>query len=289
MPPPPPVTAPYPVLETALNLARTRLNDAIASLGGDILTDSQPFTGAMVNAAWRNLQAFLCNLGYSKYKRWFTGLNYPPCAALDPSVMCFLTWTQYFDGVGYWPVPTVDVLPYDFIAPLRVLERRNNGAVPYNAAVSNLKFTQMTLCPDGLPEGMKRPWNGFFNWENDHLTCPGSTVPMDFKIEYAAYDADFITTNNILGNPATNPPITTSNMQIPIMRSESAMANYIAAECAVGRDDVDAPTLLAAAEKDAKLLMNNSDVKLKQRRPLQRRAYAHSRGGQGFYSTSQGY
>jgi hypothetical protein len=73
------------------------------------------------------------------------------------------------------------------------------------------------------------------------------------------------------------------------MRSESAMANYIAAECALGRDDLDAPTFLSAAEKDAKLLMNNSDVKLKQRRPVQRRAYAGNRGGYGFYSTSQGY
>ena len=287
--PPPPVAAPYPMLEIALNLARTRLNDAIASLGGDILTDTQPFTGTMVNAAWRNLQAFLCNLGYSRYKKWFTGLAYPPCAALDPSVMCSLSWTQYFDGVGYWQAPTVDLLPFDFIAPLRVMERRNNGAVPYAASTSNLKFSPMGLCPDGLPEGMKRPWNGFFNWEGDKIIFPGSTVPMDFKIEYAAYDADFATTDNILGIPSTNPPTTPANMPVPIMRSESALANYIAAECAVGRDDADAPAFLSAAEKDAKLLMNNSDVKLKQRRPLQRRAYSGNRSGNGFYSTSQGY
>src|SRR5271170_4027567 len=137
MPPPPPITAPYPFLETSLNLARTRLNDAIATLGGDILTDTQPFTGAMTNAAYRNLQAFLSNLGYSRYKKWFNGYAYPPTAALDPSVMNFLSWTQFFDGVGYYSVPDVDVLPQDFIAPLRVGERRNNGAVPYNAAVSN--------------------------------------------------------------------------------------------------------------------------------------------------------
>ena len=94
-------------------------------------------------------------------------------------------------------------------------------------------------------------------------------------------------TNNVLGDPSTTPPTTPANMPIQIMRSESAMANYIAAECAAGRDDVDAPTFLAAAEKDAKLLMNNSDVKLKQRRPLQRRAYAGHR--RGFYGTNQGY
>lgn len=288
MPPPPPVTSPYPMLETALNLSRTRLNDAIASLGGDILTDAQPFTGAMVNAAWRALQAFLCNLGYSRYKKWFTGLRYPVTAAQDPSVMNFLSWTQFYDGVGYYSTG-VDLLPQDFIAPLRVTERRNNGAVPYDATVNNTRFTPMLLCPDGIPEGMKRPRNGFFNWENDMLVFPGSLISMDFKIEYAAYSADFITTNDILGVPTANPPIAPANMPIPIMRSESALANYIAAECASGRTDADAQSFLAAAEKDAKLLMNNSDVKLKQRRPVQRRAYAHSRGGQGFYGQNQGY
>lgn len=282
--PPPPLTAPYPMLETALNLARTRLNDAIATLGGDILTDVQPFTGAMTNAGWRNLQAFLSNLGYSRYKKWFTAAGYPVTAALDPSVMNSLTWTYYFDGVSYWVPPDVGVLPQDFIAPLRVMERRSNG---YDPSVSNIRFTPMQLMPDGIPEQMKRPWNGFFNWENDVLVFPGSTVSMDLKIEYAAYTTDFITTNDVLGNPDFN--IFPSNMPVPIMRSESALANYIAAECASGRDDVDAPTFLSAAEKDAKLLMNNSDVKLKQRRPLQRRAYAHQRGGQGFYSNTNGY
>jgi len=274
------------MLETCLNLARTRLNDAIASAGGDIFTDVQPFTGTMTNAAWRNLQAFLCNLGYSRYKKWFIGLAYPPTRALDPAVMNSLSWTQFFDGVGYYSSPTVDLLPQDFIAPLRVMERQNNGAVPYSATTQNMRFTPMLLCPDGLPEGMKRPWNGFFNWDNDTLVFPGSLYSMDFKIEYAAYAPDFLTTNNILGNGST---ITPSNMPVPIMRSESALANYIAAECALGRTDADAATFLAAAEKDAKLLMNNSDVKLKQRRPVQRRAYAHSRGGQGFYGQNQGY
>src|ERR1700759_560643 len=171
--PPTLVTAPYPMLQTSLNLARTRLNDAIASLGGDILTDTQPFTGAMTNGAWRNLQAFLCNLGYSRYKKWFTGLAYPKTAALDPSVMNFLSWTQFFDGVGYHSTG-IALLPQDFIAPLRVMERQNNGAVPYSTTTQNLRFTPMLLMPDGIPEGMKRPWNGFFNWENDQLVFPGS-------------------------------------------------------------------------------------------------------------------
>jgi hypothetical protein len=195
-----------------------------------------------------------------------------------------LSWTQFFDGVGYHS--NVALLPQDFIAPLRVMERQNNGAIPYTAATQNMRFTPMLLMPDGIPEGMKRPWNGFFNWEDDLLVFPGSLYSMDFKIEYAAYAADFMTVDDILGDGAN---ITPKTMPVPIMRSESALANFIAAECASGRDDIDADPFIAKAEKDAKLLMNNSDVKLKQRRPLQRRAYAHSRGGQGFYGQNQGY
>lgn len=276
--PPPPVTAPYPMLETSLNLARTRLNDAIANIGGDILTDVQPFTATMVNGAWRSLQAYLCNLGYSKYKRKFWAYGLPPVATTDPSTECFWSWTQFFDGSGYFAPPTVPVLPQDMIAPLIVKER---------IAGSNQVFHKMKSAPDGLPEGQKRPWNGCFEWKNDAIYMPGSTYSMDFEIEYAAYDYDFLVTDNVLGNPAASPAITPANMPIPIMRSESAMANYIAAECANGRDDVDAQPFLDKAEKDAKLIMNNSDVKLKQRRPVQRRAYSGRNGGR-LYGT-QGY
>ena len=54
--------SPYPVLDDVLNLAaRVRVNDAIQLIGGDTLTDSQPFTQVMTNAAWLKLQQFLGN------------------------------------------------------------------------------------------------------------------------------------------------------------------------------------------------------------------------------------
>lgn len=268
------------MLETALNMARTRLNDAIANIGGDILTDSQPFTAAMVNAAWRNLQAFLANLGYSKYKRKFWAYALPAADSQDPSTNQIWSWTQFVNCSGaVFAPPDVDVFPQDMICPLKIAQRQTG---------TNQVFHHFQSAPDGLPEGMKRPWNWAWEWKNDAVYLPGSTFSMDFEVEYAAYDYDFATyqgTNGpILGNGST---VTPSNMPIPIMRSESAMANYIAAECAMGRDDVDAPSFLAAGEKDAKLIMNNSDVKLKQRRPVQRRAYSGRARGQLY--GNQGY
>lgn len=279
MPIPTPLpVAPYDSLESVLNVARTRLNDAIQSLSGDILTDNQPFTGTMTNSAWRKLQAFIANLGYSKYKRKFFGYAFPVTATQDPSLPNIWTWTYFFDGVSYYAPPNINVLPFDFICPLLMKERQTG---------SNAPFLRMRAEPEGLIECQKRPWNGQFEWKNDAIYIPGSTFSMDFEVEYAAYDADFTTYENILGDPTQNPPLTPSIMPVPMMRSQSAFANYLCAEVANGRDDVDAPTFIAAAEMDAKLMMNN-DVRLKQRTPVQRGSYSN-RNGRGSYSRGMNY
>jgi hypothetical protein len=277
--PSPLAVAPYDMLESVLNTARTRVNDAIASLGGDILTDVQPFTGTMTNSAWRKLQAFLANLGYSRYKRKFWGYAYPVTAVTDPSLPNILSWTSFFDGTSYWTPPNVNVLPFDFICPLKMGERQTGSLAP---------FRPMHAAPDGLYEQQKIPWNRQFEWKNDQIYIPGSTFSMDLEVEYAAYDADFVTTNNVLGNPATNPATTPSNMPVPIMRCQSAFANYLCAEVAVGRDDVDMQAFVTAAETDAKLIMNN-DVRLKQRTPVQRRAYSGRGHGRGQLWGTSGY
>ena len=406
--PPPPIFAPYDSLETVLNVARTRLNDAIASLGGDILTDTQPFTLTMTNSAWRMLQAYLCNLGYSRYKRKFWAYALPAADSQDPSTNQVWSWTQFVNcsGAVYAP-PTVDLLPQDFIAPLVIKERQTGNNQP---------FSRMGSAPDGLPEGRKRSWNGIFEWKNDGIYFPGSTFSMDFEVQYAAYDYDFseqsywfgaasvtngspdvtgigtqwnstmtgwtltvngvqaivqaVNTNTSLtliapfsGSTASSATYALSSTssyaigtvsvtnglsavagigtnwtsslngnsiivngtqavvqtvqsptaltlqtafsgttagsasyaivggwqtsQVPIMRSQSAFANYLAAEVSAGRSDVDVAAFVAAAEMDSKLLMNNSDVKLKERRPVQRRPYA-GRGRPALWG-NQGY
>jgi hypothetical protein len=275
--PPPTTTAPYDSLESCLNVARTRVNDAIQSIGGDILTDVQPFTATMVNSAWRKLQAYLANLGYSKYKRKFFGIALPVTATYDPSQSNIWTWSYYFDGVSYWtPDGGTSVLPQDLICPLYLRERQTGTFSPFYGPDKG----RLRMMPDGLIETRKMPWNGQWEWKNDCIYLPGSTYSMDIEVEYAAYDYDFVVTDNILGNPAES--ITPFNMQVPIMRSQSALANYIAAELLVGRDDTVVAGLIADGQTDAKLIMNN-EVKLKQRTPVQRRSY-RSRGGRAYGS-----
>lgn len=262
--PPPSITAPYDTLESVLNTARTRLNDAIESIGGDILTDSQPFTATMVNSAWRKMQHFLANLGLSRFKKLIVAQSLPPVGSTDPSAQTFWSWTQFFDGAGFWSPPSVWVLPQDFILPLRLWERQ---------AGSNQIFRPMAMAPDGLPQGYKIPWNCCFEWREDAIYMPGSTTSMDIRLEYAAYLPDFVVTNNVLGDPNTVPATIPSNMPVPIMRCQSSFANFLAAECAMGRNDADVPRLVSDAQSDAKLIFN-TEVKLKQRTPVQRRAYS---------------
>jgi hypothetical protein len=275
--PPPAVVAPYDNLESCLNLARTRLNDAIQAIGGDILTDAQPFTAAMTNGAWRKLQAYLANLGFAKYKRKYFAYALPVVATTDPSISTQWSWTFFFDGTSYYET-AASVLPNDLICPLYLKERQTG---------SNGRFYRMQFCPDGLPEFQKLGWNRYWEWKNDIIYMPGSTFSMDLEVEYAAYDYDFVVTAGVLGNPGTSPPTTPANMQVPIMRCQSSLANYIAAECAMGRDDVDVQSFVTTAEADAKLIVNN-EVKLKQRTPVQRQAYSGNRGRDQLWG-SRGY
>lgn len=252
-------TAPYDNLESVLNVARTRLNDAIQSLGGDILTDTQPFTGTITNSAWRHVQDYLANNGYSRLRSVFEGYAYPASTTSDPSANSYLDWTEYFNGTTAFVPPAVSVLPQDFILPLRLFERMNG---------SNSPFFPMTFCPENLPDIPKtRPFNRIWTWMGDAIWLPGCSQVNDLKVEYAAYLVDFpVDVDSVLISPTTQP--------VPIMRCQSAFANFLCAEMATGRDDVDVDKFAAAGMSDLDVIVN-TEVKLKSRNPVSRRAYGH--------------
>jgi hypothetical protein len=208
----------------------------------------------------------------------FVAYALPVVASIDPSSQTMWSWTQFFDGVGYYAPPSVTVLPQDFILPLRMWERQTG---------SNQIFAPMRMAIDGLPQGYKIPWNRYFEWREDAIYMPGSVSSMDIRVEYAAFIPDFLVTNNVLGNPNSIPAITPATMTVPIMRCQSSLANYICAEAAMGRDDVDVQSFVSAAESDAKMVWN-TEVKLKQRNPVSRRPFS-GRGGSWRLNSYQGY
>lgn len=244
---PPGALAPYDSVNTVLNTARVRLNDAIQSIGGDVLTNNQPFTQVIVNTAWRRLQEFLANLGFtrSKSETILTGL--PVVASSDPASQVSLSWTNYNDGVNEWTSP---VLPQDLILPLKLWERQSG---------TNARFLPMGVALDGLPTDPKGGRNLLWEWRNDTIFMPGSQLVMDLRLRYAAYLPDFITTGGVLWY----------NQPVPVMRSLDAFSNYICAEMANARGDMDGATFEAKAEAAARLIFNR-EVQMKQRVNIRR-------------------
>lgn len=231
------------------------MNDAIQSIGGDILQNTQPFTQEMANMGWRALQEFLANLGFSRSKKPLVLTGFPAIqnagVPSDPATQTQLTWQFYFDGTSYWYPPNVQVLPQDMIMPLRIWERFTGSYLP---------FCPMEMSQDALPDWVKGPSNGMWLWENDTLYMPGATYPYDLRMEYAAFLPDFVTTDT---TPWYEQPV-------PIMRSEDALSWYICAEAAGPRKDLSAAEFVAKAESAARKIFNR-EVSMKQRTPASRR------------------
>jgi hypothetical protein len=253
---------PYDTFESVLNLTRVRINDAIVSLGGEVLTDNQPFTQEMAWAGWRALQGFLANTGMRRFRKRCILTGFPVVGNLDPSSETLLNWTFFYDGQSYFYPPQYLVLPQDFILPLEVRER---------VAGSNRPFLPMAMAVDGrLQQGRKRPFNSEWNWSDDGLYMPGSTNQMDLEIWYASY----------LPDPVTMGDVPWYQQPVPIMRAKNALANYIAAEFAAPRGDMDAATFIDAAEKDATLIFN-VEVSMKQRVNVSRKGFSGRHRGAG--------
>lgn len=236
-------TAPYDVLNTVLNTARVRLNDALQSLGGDTITNAQPFTQQMANDGWRRLQELLANLGVTRLKREVILTGLPVVASVDPAAQTYLNWTNFFDGVN---LTASLVLPQDLILPLKLWERPTGQNASFGLPMEN----QL----DGLPTWPKTFTNGCWEWREDSIFLPGSLASMDLRIRYAAYLADFATVGSVQWY----------NQPVPIMRALNPLADYICAEAAAARGDLDAGAFTAAAEAGAKLIVNR-EVAMKQR------------------------
>ena len=237
---PPQVTPPFDSLELVLNTARVRLNDAIAALGGDILTDLQPFTQTFVNSAWRKLQGFLASNGHPALVQSTilfalpTISPFPPATVADPGAEMWLNWSQVFDGYNYWPSTTAPVLPQDLILPIKVWERVSGAG----------NFLVMDRLHNGLPGIPKLFRNWTWEWRHNQLVLPGATSKVDLKIRYAAFMPDF---GDVDGTPW-------SQQLVPIPRALDALACYICAEVAEARGDVDSGSFMAEAQAAAMAL-----------------------------------
>lgn len=262
MPLPPINTAPYDILDTVLNTARVRMNDAIQDLGGDILRDDQPFTQTMANSAWRKMQEYLQNFGFTRVTDEIIIEGLPVVASQDPASQCWLSWTGYSTGgVNEGAINPNFVLPQTFIFPLKIWERITG---------QNAWFIPMTNIMDGIPAVAKQGYNRMFEWRQDRIYMPGSQNSMDLRIRFASFFPDF----------QTQGAVQWYQQPVPIMRCLDAFADYICVEASVGRDDVSGGAFEASAEGKAKLIFNR-DVRLKNRTNVRRRPRSGGHGHHG--------
>jgi hypothetical protein len=211
-------TAPYDNLEQVVNTARVRLNDAIATINGDILTDAASFTLVAIIAAWRRFQETLVDLGFAALKNETVIYGVGPTTYTDLSNQVSLSWSGYFNGST---LNTSVVLPGDFIFPYDLWERPSGGSG---------SLQPMDQCYNGLPNVSRSVYNRIWEWREQTIYMPGATGSVDLRIRYAAFMADFVAS----GTTAF------SAQPVPIMRALNPLAWFICTEIAKARGDLDA-------------------------------------------------
>lgn len=237
-------TTPYDSLEAVMNTARTRLLDAIVTVNGEIVTDTAAFTLPMVNAAWRRLQEYLADKGFSVLDNEVILIGVAAWVAGDAAVFAHFDWSGYSNGTSNFASPA---LPQDAICPLKLYERPNG---------TTEQFVEMDKITTGLPTanpgngaGLRDVRNWLWEWRGNAVWLPGATVDTDMRMRYAVWLADFVA-----------PGTTAFSLQpVPIMRALNSFAWYLCAEASKARGDLDAADFEAKAEAAADKLWNRND------------------------------
>src|SRR5580693_7862523 len=115
----------YNTAEDVLNRIRVIINDSEIA-GGDVLTDTAPFTFTLLNGAYERVQLELAKAGVETFtlEWWLIGL--PTMPTVDPEARMVIDDTGcnilYPDGVGDVFSMTPQ-LPTNLVLPLELYER----------------------------------------------------------------------------------------------------------------------------------------------------------------------
>lgn len=195
-------TTPYDSAEAVMNRARAFGNDAILSIAGELLADTQPYVPELLNAAYEDLQDDLTVNGVETMAKELVIAGLQAVASPDPGVQANLSYTGFNNGTQNFANPT---LPADMFGPLRMWERPT-GTVS--------QFVPMKQRLDGLPSVTQTSFLRWWQWingsSNDAIYFVGSLQQNDIKLRY----------NTIL--PAL--VLTPQPSQVLILRAKNALA-----------------------------------------------------------------
>lgn len=250
-------TFPYDTVNTVMLAAKVRLADSIDTLtpvSGKILDNTQPFSQQVCNSAWRKMQQYLMELGYTGMKQETVLSNVPACTTTDPSVQVSLSYSGYFDGSV---VQTSPVLPQNLVRPLDTWERI------YSAGTNNAAFLEMDIIQNGLPGAPKGLWNKMWEWRDDTLYMPGATDATDLRVRFFGFFADFV---DVGGSPGPNQTANQPwfNQPVPVMQCVDSLADYICREVEISRGSADAAMMFElSAQKNCQLILNRDSAQPK--------------------------
>jgi len=246
---------PYPTVETIMNQARVRVNDASSDISGDLLTDDAPYTPTILNTAWRWLQGVAYTAGVETYRQEIVLFQIPARAVDDTAYQSFINWQGCGDGQNQFDSPA---MPQDMIQPLTVWRR---PSMTLNAdgsqAINTSPFWLMEQAIDGLPVYLN---TNVHDWrQGDGLYFFGEDYAQDMRVRYAAYRADL--------------DITQPTSLVPMMMCEDALSARIAYEYTSLRGAEQAPAMKQMSE-DAFQVIAKRSTQRKQRQSTRRQSYS---------------
>lgn len=232
----------------------------LTSSGGEILTDSAPFTFPLLNMAADYLTKKLTSNGYKTFV--FETLLTPvtPCnfpnlglGGADPGQQVNISDVGYFDGSEQHYPPA---LPSNLMVPLRLWERQT-GTQEY--------WHPMEEVTDGLPSVSQGERLGMWEWRTEIIWMPGATQENDLRLRYEADAVQFATVND----------------SVEIRGSQSALANYLAAVFVNSRNPQAAASFSAAGDDFTEMIIRENTHAL-QRKTVTRKSYGLRGRGRAF-------
>ena len=243
-------TSAYNVCEDVLNRIRTIINDSEIQ-GGDVLTDTAPFSFQILNSAFERVQLELAKVGVETMIEYAWLIGLPSMSIVDPEGRMIVddTGTRIFYPNGTGNVSSLTPqLPVDMVFPLKLWERQTsttNFAVPMQQPNTGLfNMSQQTYLVD-------------WEWEGDALMFRGALQSQDVKIKYEKH----------------LPLLVASTDPVPIRGVVNAAAYQGATIFAQSRGGAISPMFKVRADEEIMLLQTIS-ARRRQRKQVRRQPYS---------------
>lgn len=211
----------YDTWASILNATDARLGKKMPSLyrtTGALMSLPQETTHQMADNGWRRLQDGMVDCGSKRFQSDVILQGIPAVdPSTDPAFVCSLSWYGYTDPYGN--IETTPALPDNLVYPLWMSERWPGQ----NMQFPSPNRPNMNPRPDGIPRYSKTNWNGVWQWNEDAIRFPGSTMVMDFWIYYRTY----------LPDPPDVSSVRWWQSEAPIMRCQDPLSWWVAREYAV--------------------------------------------------------